>query len=76
MLYLNTSSKYWQTLRNQLNDKEKKTEKDNGFLYIITRVEDIIFCQKFEHAATGFFKENLNGSLKLLLLRKGIRVRF
>ena len=34
-------------------------EKDEAYLPIITRIKDIIYCQKFEGAAVGIFNGNI-----------------
>jgi hypothetical protein len=51
-LYLNASSSYWREFR-----KNKNLSKD--FLSIITRIEEIIYTQKFEGAAVGAFNSNI-----------------
>lgn len=37
----------------------KKNENNKDFLYIITRIEDLIYNQKFEGAAVGAFNANI-----------------
>jgi hypothetical protein len=40
-------------------DSVKYYEKEQGFSEIITRIDNIIFSQKYRGAAIGIFKENL-----------------
>ncbi len=49
-LYFNCSRHWW---------NEFKDAKHTDFLEVITRIENIMFAQKFEGAAVGAFKENL-----------------
>jgi hypothetical protein len=51
-LYLNASESYWREFRKNENLSE-------GFLSIITRIEEIIRTQKFEGAAIGAFNANI-----------------
>ncbi|HRP54566.1 terminase small subunit [Agriterribacter sp.] len=51
-LYLGASETFWRELRK----REKQSE---GFLSVITRIEEIIRTQKFEGAAAGAFNANI-----------------
>ena len=63
-LFLGVSSSFWrqfrsdQTKSNENKDPDKLTE-DNDFLSVITRVEEIIYTQKFEGAVVGEFNANI-----------------
>lgn len=50
-LYLDASEQYWRTF--------KASEGAKDFLAVITRIEEIIYTQKFEGAAVGAFNANL-----------------
>lgn len=52
-LYLDCSSSYFRAFKSTLQ------EKDKDYLTIITRIEDIIYTQKFEGAAVGIFNANI-----------------
>lgn len=52
-LYLDCSSSYFRAFKSELK------EKDKDFLTVITRIEDIIYNQKFEGASSGFFNANI-----------------
>lgn len=52
-LYLGCSSKYFTTFKATLKNENK------DFLEVITRIEDIIYTQKFEGAAVGSFNANI-----------------
>jgi len=52
-LWLSVNEKFWRELR------EAKREDDNEFSPVITRVEQIIYTNKFEGAAVGFFNANI-----------------
>ncbi len=52
-IYLDCSSSYFRTFKSLLKKKDKE------YLTIITRIEEIIYNQKFEGAAIGIFKENI-----------------
>lgn len=52
-LYLDCSGSYFRTFKSELK------EKDKDFLTVITRIEDIIYNQKFEGASSGFFNANI-----------------
>lgn len=54
VLYLDASTSYWKEFR-----KACKEKNENGFLSVITRIEEIIYRQKFEGAATGFYNANI-----------------
>ena len=60
--YLGCSSNYFRNFKYNLEKREKAIElsnKDRDFLAIIARVEDIIYRQKFEGAASGFLNANI-----------------
>lgn len=52
-LYLDCNTKYFNNFKSQLPDDEK------DFNYIITRIEETIYKQKFEGAAVGAFNSNI-----------------
>jgi hypothetical protein len=52
-IYLDCSSSYFRSFKSTLQ------EKDKDFLTIITRIEEIIYTQKFEGAAVGAFNANI-----------------
>lgn len=52
-LYLDCSSSYFRTFKSELKDKDK------DFLTVITRIEETIYNQKFEGAASGFLNPNI-----------------
>lgn len=52
-LYLDCSASYFRTFKSTLK------EKDKDFLTIITRIEEVIYNQKFEGASSGFFNANI-----------------
>ena len=57
-LYLNASRSWWNAFKERLG--EDKKELNDGaskadFLEVITRIDDIIYTQKFEGAAVGAF---------------------
>jgi len=52
-VWLGVNEKFWRDLRNA------KKEDENEFSPVITRVEQIIYTQKFEGAAAGFFNANI-----------------
>lgn len=49
-LYLGCSYEWW---------KLQRKREDEGFMPIITRIEEIIYTQKFEGAAVGVFNQNI-----------------
>lgn len=51
-IYLNASRSWWTEFR-------KNEKLSHGFLEIITRVEEIIYTQKFSGAAVGAFNANI-----------------
>ena len=51
-IYLDVSSSFWREFR-----KNEKLSKD--FMSVITRIEEIIYTQKFEGAAVGAFNSNI-----------------
>ncbi len=53
-IYANASRHWWNELR-----KRKEESKDVDFLEVITRIEDIMYTQKFEGAAVGAFNANI-----------------
>lgn len=59
-LYLGCSTSYFRVFKFNISGKEGGiTDIDEGFLTVITRIEETIFQQKFIHAAAGMLKENL-----------------
>lgn len=56
-LYLDCNSAYFRQFKAELVGKEDKASKD--FSTIITRIEEIIYTQKFEGAAAGFLNPNI-----------------
>lgn len=52
-IYLDCSTSYFREFKSNIKDK------DNGFLTVITRIEEVIYNQKFSGAAAGFLKENI-----------------
>jgi hypothetical protein len=52
-IYLDCGSSYFRSFKSTLQ------EKDKDFLTIITRIEEIIYTQKFEGAAVGAFNANI-----------------
>lgn len=55
--YLDCDTSYFAVFKSRLSEKEKADE--NGFFKVITRVEEIIYRQKFEGAAIGAFNANI-----------------
>lgn len=51
--YLDCNTQYFKTFKAQL------TEKDKDFNTVITRIEEIIYRQKFEGASCGFLNPNI-----------------
>lgn len=59
-IYLDCSSSYFRVFKKTIKDKNKNiTEKDKDFLTIITRIEEIIYTNKFEGAAVGAYNANI-----------------
>lgn len=54
--YLDCNSQYLKTFKAQLNPEGKDAE---GFNTVITRIEEVIYTQKFEGAAAGIFNHNI-----------------
>ena len=52
-LYLDCNTKYFNNFKIQLS------ENDKDFSYIITRIEETVYKQKFEGAAVGAFNANI-----------------
>lgn len=52
-IYLDCNTQYFKIFKAQLPKDEK------GFNTIITRIEETIYAQKFEGAASGFFNANI-----------------
>jgi len=52
-LYCDCSTSYFRAFKSTLK------EKDKDFLTVITRIEEIIYNQKFEGAASGFLNPNI-----------------
>jgi len=55
--YLNCNVGYFNDFENSIKAKKDKRSKD--FSGIITHIKEIIYRQKYEHAATGFFNANI-----------------
>nr|DAN54628.1 MAG TPA: Terminase small subunit [Caudoviricetes sp.] len=53
-LYLGVNTKYFNDLKDALKEKP-----DKNYSEVITRIEETIYCQKFEGAVTGFFNANI-----------------
>lgn len=58
-LYLNCSESYFRVFKKTIADKEEATKEDKDFLYIIERIEDIVYVQQYNGAASGFFNANI-----------------
>lgn len=56
-LYLDCNTMYFRDFKKALNPKEKEIDKD--FSLIVTRIEEIIYNQKFSGAAAGFLNPNI-----------------
>jgi hypothetical protein len=56
-LFLGVNSKYFNDFKDAL--KDKKDEVSLGFSEVITRVEQIIYIQKFEGSVVGAFNANI-----------------
>jgi hypothetical protein len=56
-LYLDCNTVYFNQFENSLKGKEDA--ESQGFSKIITRIRDIIYKQKFEGAACGFYNPNI-----------------
>lgn len=56
-LFLGVNSKYFNDFKDSL--KGKTDDVSLGFSEVITRVEEIIFVQKFEGAAVGAYQQNI-----------------
>lgn len=52
-LYLDTSTSFWREFRSNCKESAK------DFLSVISRIEEIIYNQKFEGAASGFLNPNI-----------------
>lgn len=52
-LYLDASQQYWKEFRSNCRETAK------NYLPVITRIEEIIYNQKFEGASAGFFNANI-----------------
>ena len=52
--YLGVNTKYFNDLKDALKEKP-----DKNYSEVITRIEETIYCQKFEGAVTGFFNANI-----------------
>ncbi len=55
-IYLGVNTRYFNDFKKRL-DLNKKIDKD--FSTVITRIEEIIYSQKFQGAAAGFFNANI-----------------
>lgn len=53
-LYLGVNTKYFNDLKDALKEKP-----DKNYSEVITRIEETIYCQKFEGAVAGFFNANI-----------------
>lgn len=56
-IFLDISRTTWFNYKETFNGKTDEVSQE--FMNIITRVEDIIYTQKFEGAVTGHFKDNI-----------------
>lgn len=56
-LFLGVNSRYFNQFEKSLKDKTDQTSQD--FSSIITRIEEIIYTQKFEGSAVGIFNANI-----------------
>ena len=56
-IFMGVNSKYMNEFESGLKGKDDQKSKD--FSEIITRIRDIIFTQKFDGAASGFFNNNI-----------------
>ena len=52
-LYMGASYSFWREFRSNCRESIKDNDKD--FLSVITRIEEVIYTQKFTGAASGFF---------------------
>ena len=52
-IYCDASSTYWKEFKSNCREKSK------DFLPVITRIEEVIYNQKFEGAAVGIFNNNI-----------------
>ena len=52
-LYLDCNTAYFRQFKSNLK------ETDNDFSTVITRIEETVYNQKFEHAAAGFLNANI-----------------
>lgn len=55
--FLGVNTAYWRQFKQQLKDSESKIQE--GFSTVILDIEEIIYAQKFEGAAAGFFNANI-----------------
>lgn len=59
-IYLGVNEKYFAQFESELTTKKKFTlEQVQGFSNVITHIREVIFTQKFEGAAAGFFNANI-----------------
>ena len=56
-LYCGASTAWIHNFRAALKSKDDKESKE--FLYILTRIEEVIYNQKYSGAASGFFNHNI-----------------
>lgn len=56
-IYLDCNTQYFRDFKKSLNPAEKEIDKD--FSLIVTRIEEIIYNQKFTGAAAGFLNHNI-----------------
>lgn len=56
-LYLDCNTDYFRQFKQQVSEKNNQDTK--GFTEVITRIEDIIYNQKFTGAAAGFLNANI-----------------
>lgn len=53
-LYCDATTSWWRQFKGRLDDV-----KDKDFVTVVTRIEDVIYKQKFEGAAVGAFNANI-----------------
>ena len=60
-MFLDCSTSYFRTFKKTIRDKKEEniTQNDKDFLSVITRIENIIFTQKFTGAAADLLNPNI-----------------
>jgi len=56
-LFLDCNTKYFNDFEERI--KERYDEQSKGFSEVITRIREVIYCQKFSGAVAGFFNSNI-----------------